>query len=117
MPTNDLRLTQDLIAGLLGVRRESVTAAAGKLRVKSFTLDGEAVVAGADGGAVFDALHRRGRVTDAILQAFHLLELDGVETFLKEMGVTEAVPQPKLVVQYSGSGDAETKVFLLEQRT
>jgi CRP-like cAMP-binding protein len=32
VPTNDLRLTQDLIAGLLGVRRESVTAAAGKLQ-------------------------------------------------------------------------------------
>jgi ATP-dependent DNA ligase len=41
------------------------------------TLDGEAVVAGADGVAVFDALHRRGHVTDAILQAFDLLELDG----------------------------------------
>jgi ATP-dependent DNA ligase len=35
------------------------------------------VVAGADGVAVFDALHRRGHVTDAILQAFDLLELDG----------------------------------------
>jgi len=45
------------------------------------------------------------------------LELDGVETFLKEMGVTEAIPQPKLVIQYSGSGDSETKVFLLEQRS
>lgn len=44
------------------------------------------------------------------------LELEGVETFLKEMGVTEAVPQPKLVVQYSGSGDSETKVVLLEPR-
>lgn len=44
------------------------------------------------------------------------LELEGVETFLKEMGVTEAVPQSKLVVQYSGSGDSETKVFLLEPR-
>jgi ATP-dependent DNA ligase len=29
--------------------------------------------------AVFDALHRRGRVRDAILQAFDLLELDGVD--------------------------------------
>jgi hypothetical protein len=35
------------------------------------------VVAGADGVAVFDALHRHGRVADAILQAFDLLELDG----------------------------------------
>ena len=52
-----------------------IAAAAAKLRAKSFTLDGEAVVAGADGVAMFDALHRRGRVTDAILQAFDLLEL------------------------------------------
>jgi ATP-dependent DNA ligase len=37
------------------------------------------VVAGADGVSVFDALHRRGRAPDAILQAFDLLELDGEE--------------------------------------
>jgi hypothetical protein len=30
-----------------------------------------------DGVAIFDALHRRGRATDAILQAFDLLELEG----------------------------------------
>jgi bifunctional non-homologous end joining protein LigD len=34
---------------------------------------------GADGVALFDALHRRGRVSEAILQAFDLLELDGVD--------------------------------------
>jgi ATP-dependent DNA ligase len=28
---------------------------------------------------LFDALHRPGRVTNAILQAFDLLELDGVD--------------------------------------
>jgi bifunctional non-homologous end joining protein LigD len=44
---------------------------------KSFTLDGEAAVCGADGVAVFDALHRRRGATDAILQAFDLLELNG----------------------------------------
>jgi bifunctional non-homologous end joining protein LigD len=44
---------------------------------KSFTLDGEAVVAGADGVAVFDALHRRRKATDAMLYAFDLLKLDG----------------------------------------
>jgi bifunctional non-homologous end joining protein LigD len=55
----------------------AIASAAAKLRAKSFTLDGEAVVAGADGVAIFDALHRRGRVIDAILQAFDLLELDG----------------------------------------
>jgi bifunctional non-homologous end joining protein LigD len=46
-------------------------------RAKSFTLDGEAVVAGGDGVAVFDALHRRRKVTDAMLYAFDLLELNG----------------------------------------
>jgi hypothetical protein len=52
-------------------------AAASKLFAKSFTLDGEAVVCGADGVAVFDALHRRGKVGEAILQAFDLLEFNG----------------------------------------
>jgi hypothetical protein len=47
------------------------------LRAKSFTLDGEAVVCGSDGVAIFDALHRRGTVTEAMLYAFDLLELDG----------------------------------------
>jgi bifunctional non-homologous end joining protein LigD len=52
-------------------------AAATKLRAKSFTLDGEAVVSGPDGVAVFDALHRRHRAADATLYAFDLLELNG----------------------------------------
>jgi bifunctional non-homologous end joining protein LigD len=58
-------------------RYPAIASAASKLRARSFTLDGEAVVCGPDGVAVFDALHRRGRVTEAILQAFDLLELDG----------------------------------------
>jgi ATP-dependent DNA ligase len=58
-------------------RYPAIASAAAKLKARSFTLDGEAVVAGADGVAVFDALHRRGRVADAILQAFDLLEFDG----------------------------------------
>jgi bifunctional non-homologous end joining protein LigD len=48
-----------------------------KLRATSFTLDGEACVCGPDGVAVFDALHRRGTVREAMLYAFDLLELDG----------------------------------------
>ena len=47
------------------------------LRAASFTLDGEAVVCGPDGIAVFDALHRRGTVSEAMLYGFDLLELDG----------------------------------------
>lgn len=32
LPSNELRMTQDLIANMLGVRREGVTEAAGKLQ-------------------------------------------------------------------------------------
>jgi bifunctional non-homologous end joining protein LigD len=62
-------------------RYPGIAAAAAKLRARSFTLDGEAVVCGADGVADFEALHRRGTVSEAILQAFDLLELNG-EDFL-----------------------------------
>jgi ATP dependent DNA ligase domain len=48
-------------------RYPAIAEAAAKLRAKSFTLDGEAVVAGADGIAVFDPLHRRHKATDAML--------------------------------------------------
>jgi L-ascorbate metabolism protein UlaG (beta-lactamase superfamily) len=43
-------------------------------------------------------------------------ELATTERFLKEMGVPEAEPQTKLTLQAS-SGDAETKVVVLEPRT
>jgi bifunctional non-homologous end joining protein LigD len=39
-------------------RYPTIAAAAGKLRARSFTMEGEAVVVGADGIAVFDALDR-----------------------------------------------------------
>jgi bifunctional non-homologous end joining protein LigD len=47
------------------------------LRARSFALDGEAMVCGPDGVAIFDALHRRGTVSEAMLYAFDLLELNG----------------------------------------
>jgi bifunctional non-homologous end joining protein LigD len=58
-------------------RYPAIAVTATLLRAKSFTLDGEAVVCGPDGVAVFDAPHRRGTVTEAMLYAFDLLELDG----------------------------------------
>ena len=58
-------------------RYPAIATAAAKLRAASFTLDGEAVVCGPDGVAIFDALHRRGTVSEAMLYAFDLLELDG----------------------------------------
>jgi bifunctional non-homologous end joining protein LigD len=58
-------------------RYPAIAVTATLLRAKSFTLDGEAVVCGPDGVAIFDALHRRGTVSEAMLYAFDLLELDG----------------------------------------
>jgi bifunctional non-homologous end joining protein LigD len=58
-------------------RYPAIGETAMKLRAQSFTLDGEAFVCGPDGVAVFDALHRRGTVSEAMLYAFDLLELDG----------------------------------------
>jgi bifunctional non-homologous end joining protein LigD len=58
-------------------RYPAIAATAMKLRARSFTMDGEAVVCGRDGVAIFDALHRRGTVSEAMLYAFDLLELDG----------------------------------------
>jgi hypothetical protein len=40
------------------------------------TLDREAVVCGPDGVAIFDALHRQGTISEAMLCAFDLLGLD-----------------------------------------
>jgi bifunctional non-homologous end joining protein LigD len=64
-------------------RYPAIARTAAALRCTSFTLDGEAVVCGPDGVAVFDALHRRGTVSEAMLYAFDLLELDGED--LREM--------------------------------
>jgi bifunctional non-homologous end joining protein LigD len=58
-------------------RYPAIVVTAMQLRATSFTLDGEAVVCGPDGIAIFDALHRRGTVSEAMLYAFDLLELDG----------------------------------------
>jgi bifunctional non-homologous end joining protein LigD len=58
-------------------RYPAIASTAAKLRATSFTLDGEAVVCGSNGIAIFDALHRHGTVSEAMLYAFDLLELDG----------------------------------------
>jgi bifunctional non-homologous end joining protein LigD len=58
-------------------RYPAIVRTALKLTAKSCTLDGEAVVCGEDGIAVFADLHRRGVVTEAMLYAFDLLEFGG----------------------------------------
>jgi bifunctional non-homologous end joining protein LigD len=67
-------------------RYPAIVTTAVKLRATSFTLDGEAVVCGPDGVAVFDALHRRGTVSEAMLYAFDLLESDGEDLRAMPLG-------------------------------
>jgi bifunctional non-homologous end joining protein LigD len=67
-------------------RYPSIAVTATLLRARSFALDGEAVVCGPDGVAIFDALHRRGTVSEAMLYAFDLLELDGEDLRCMPLG-------------------------------
>jgi ATP-dependent DNA ligase len=70
-------------------RYPAIARAAVKLR-RSFTIDSEAALCGADGIAIFDALHRRGTVTEAMLYAFDLLELDGTDMRPMPLGERKA---------------------------
>jgi bifunctional non-homologous end joining protein LigD len=58
-------------------RYPAIVRTALAMPAKSFTLDGEAVVCGGDGIAVFEDLHRRRIVSEAILYAPDLLEFGG----------------------------------------
>jgi ATP-dependent DNA ligase len=53
-------------------RYPAIAVTAALLRARSFTLGGEAVVCGQDGVAIFDALHLRSTVSEAMLYAFDL---------------------------------------------
>jgi bifunctional non-homologous end joining protein LigD len=67
-----------------------ITRAAVWIRARSFILDGEAIVCGADGIAVFDDLHHNGRAKAAILKAFDLLELNGKDLRQLPLGERKA---------------------------
>jgi bifunctional non-homologous end joining protein LigD len=58
-------------------RYPAIAMAAFRLKAKSYTIDGEAVICGPDGLSLFDELRRRDRASDAFLYAFDLLALDG----------------------------------------
>jgi len=58
-------------------RLPSIAAAAERIKAKSFTIDGEAVVLGQDGLSRFEDLRRRDAARTAILYAFDLIEHDG----------------------------------------
>ena len=59
------------------MRLPAIAAAAERIKAKSFTIDGEAVVVGPDGLSRFDELRRREAARTAILYAFDLIEHDG----------------------------------------
>jgi bifunctional non-homologous end joining protein LigD len=58
-------------------RLSGIAAAAERIKAKSFTIDGEAVVLGPDGLSRFEELSRREAARTAILYAFDLIEHDG----------------------------------------
>ena len=58
-------------------RLPAIAAAAARIKAKSFTIDGEAVVLGPDGLSRFDELRRREAAHSAMLYAFDLIEHDG----------------------------------------
>ena len=58
-------------------RFPAIAAAAERIKAKSFTIDGEAVVLGPDGLSRFDELRRRAAARTAILYAFDLIEHNG----------------------------------------
>jgi ATP-dependent DNA ligase len=59
------------------VRLAAIATAAKRIKARSFTIDGEAVVLGPDGLSLFDELRRREAADTAILYAFDLIEHDG----------------------------------------
>jgi ATP-dependent DNA ligase len=59
------------------VRLPAIAAAAGRIKAKSFTIDGEAVVLGPDGLSRFDELRGREAAHRAMMYAFDLIEHDG----------------------------------------
>jgi len=58
-------------------RLSVIAAAAARMKAKSFTIDGEAVVLGPDGLSRFDELRRREAAHSAMLYAFDLIEHEG----------------------------------------
>jgi ATP-dependent DNA ligase len=55
----------------------AIVTAARRIKAKSFTIDGEALVLGPDGLSRFEELRRREAADTAILYAFDLIEHDG----------------------------------------
>jgi bifunctional non-homologous end joining protein LigD len=78
----------------------AIAAAAAKLRTKSFTLDGEAAVAGTDGHV--RCAPSPAKAMNAMLYAFDLLELDGEDPRPQPLGKRKAMPAKPLARKPAG---------------
>jgi hypothetical protein len=56
---------------------DTIASTAVELSASSFSSTSEAVLCGPDGIAIFDALHRRGTVSETMPHVFDLLKIDG----------------------------------------
>jgi bifunctional non-homologous end joining protein LigD len=88
-----------------------IAEGAGRLKAKSFTLDGEAVVVGRNGLTDFEALRRRGSGDVAMLYAFDLLEYDGSDLRRMSLETRKAtlasLLKPSGVIRFSEHISAE----------
>src|SRR5712671_576695 len=82
-------------------RLPAIAAAAERIRAKSFTIDGEAVVVGPDGLSRFEELRRREAAHTAILYAFDLIEHDG-EDLRNRPFLDRKDALARLVARYQG---------------
>jgi bifunctional non-homologous end joining protein LigD len=78
-------------------RLPAIVTAAQRIKAKSFTIDGEAVVLGPYGLSLFDELRRRDAANSAILYAFDLIEHEGEDLrdvpFLDRRAALARVPR------------------------
>jgi bifunctional non-homologous end joining protein LigD len=92
-------------------RLPGIAEGAGRLKAKSFTLDGEAVVVGRNGLTGFEALRRRGSGDVAMLYAFDLLEYDGSDLRRMSLETRKAtlasLLKPSGVIRFSEHISAE----------
>jgi bifunctional non-homologous end joining protein LigD len=93
-------------------RYPAIATAAAAIKASSFVLDGEAVVCGPHGISVFEALHRRGTVREAVLQAFDVLELDGGDLRPLPLGERKAhlaklLRRPPVGIELNAHTDAD----------
>jgi bifunctional non-homologous end joining protein LigD len=83
-------------------RYPAITAALQLLRVRSATLDGEAVYCGKDGISNFDKLHSHAYNEDVFLYAFDLVELNGED--LRKTRLEQRKGKLKKLLAASGWG-------------